>query len=308
MKIGRVKLKNGFFLAPMADFSTAPFRRLCRECGAGLTTSEMVSCEAAIHRNWRTERLVARAKGEKPFAIQVFGSEPKRIALAGEMLEKKCEILDVNLGCPSKKITEQGAGAALLRKPKRIAEIFDCLSSVKVPVTAKMRLGIGTKARCVEIAKLIERGGASALTVHGRTAEQGYSGKADLKAIKRIADALSIPVIGNGDVLVPEDAEKMMEKTGCAGVMIGRGALGNPLIFRQMKDYFRKGRYEVLEKGEKVKMLLKFLGYAEDEPVKIVRAQSTHFIKGFPGSAGVRARIMKEKSVAGIRRIARSAF
>ena len=305
MRIGNIRLKNGFFLAPMANFSTAPFRRLCREQGAGLTTSEMVSCEAAIHENWKTERLVARARNERPFAIQVFGSEPKRIALAAEALERRCEIIDINLGCPMHRITGQGGGAALLGKPAKIRGIFDALTTLKIPVTVKMRLGFATKAGCVGIARLIEQGGAAALTVHGRTAKQNYSEKADLGAICRIKKALSIPVIGNGDIFTPEDAERMLKKTGCDGVMVGRGALGNPSIFRQMAEYFRDGEYVIPDRSGRIGMLLRFLDYARGAPIAVTRAHAAYFAKGFEGAVGMRRKIMKAKSAGEIRKIAR---
>lgn len=307
MRIGNVRLKNGFVLAPMANFSTPPFRRLCKEFEAGLTTCEMVACDAALHENWKTEALLVRAPTEKPFAIQIFGSEPKRIALAAGALEKKCEIIDINLGCPMRRLTDQGAGAALLRKPAKIAEIFDLLTTLKVPVTAKMRLGFGTKAKCVEIAKLIEKNGASALTVHGRTAKQDYSVKTDLGAIRRIKHALSIPVIGNGDVSSPEDAERMLEKTGCDGVMIGRSALGNPFIFRQMGEYFRKGSYHVPSLEERCEVFLRFLKYARKEPVAFLRMQSFYFTRGLEGASELRRRIAKAKKFQDIEKIAASA-
>jgi len=306
MRIGKVRLKNGFFLAPMANFSTAPFRRLCREQGAGLTTSEMVSCEAAIHENWKTKRLISRARDERPFAIQIFGSEPKRIALAAEALEKKCEIIDVNLGCPMHRITGEGAGSALLGKPAKIRGIFDALTTLKIPVTAKMRLGFASKAGCVGIARLIERGGAAALTVHGRTAKQNYSEKADLGAMRRIKKALSIPVIGNGDIFTPEDAERMLKRTGCDGVMVGRGALGSPFIFRQMAEYFRDGEYKVPDRDGRIKMLLRFLDYARGEPIAVTRAHAAYFAKGFESAVEMRRKIVKAKSVGEIRKIARA--
>src|SRR5271157_678800 len=183
MKIGNVTLKNGFLLAPMANFSTPAFRRLCHDYGTGLTTSEMVSSEAVVHRNGKTESHLARAKDERPYAIQIVGSEPLSISLAATVLQGKCEIIDINLGCPASSITGQGAGAALLDDPAKVARIFDALTVLKIPYTAKMRLGFHTKASALGIAKIVEKGGASALTVHGRTAKQGYDVPADLAAI-----------------------------------------------------------------------------------------------------------------------------
>jgi len=302
MRIGNIRLKNGFFLAPMANFSTPPFRRLCNEFGAGLTTSEMVSCEAVIQGNERTMAMVARTRKEKPYTIQVFGSEPKRVALAAHALERKCEIIDLNLGCPTRHITCQGAGAALLKNPAKIRDILDALTTIKRPVTAKMRLGFSTKANCVKIARLIERGGAAALIVHARTARQNYSKKPDLGSIRRIKQALSIPVIGNGDVFKPEDAETMLKKTGCDGVMVGRGALGNPFIFSQMNDYFQDGEYEIPGQKEKIKALLRFLKYAEKDPIANIKMQSFHFIKGFKNAVRMRRLIGSAKSVGEIRK------
>jgi tRNA-dihydrouridine synthase B len=300
MKIGNVKIKNCFFLAPMASFSTAPFRRLCREEGAGLTTSEMVSSEAVLHKNAKTESIIARARGERPYAIQVFGSEPGRIALAAAALEKKCEIIDVNLGCPVRHVMKQGAGAALLKDPAKIAEIFDAMSVLKIPYTAKMRLGFDTNARALEIARIVEKGGASLLTVHGRTGKQDYSVPPDLASIRKIKHALSIPVIGNGGISRPEDAESMIEKTGCDGVMVGRAAIGNPFIFRQMNDYFSKGSYLTPTTKDCFDVLGRFLRYSKNEPISVVRFQAVQFILGIENAAKIRKKIAGATSLSDI--------
>ncbi len=300
MKIGDVNVRNGFFLAPMSSFSTAPFRRLCREEGAGLTTSEMISSEAVLRNNAKTESLLVRARGEKPYAIQVFGFDPERIALAAEALEKRCEIMDVNLGCPVRHVAKHGAGAALLNDPERIARIFDALSVLNVPYTAKMRLGFSTKARAVEIARIIEKGGASLLTVHGRTAKQDYSVPPDLASIGKIKRALSIPVIGNGGVSRPEDAESMMKKTGCDGVMVGRAAIGNPFLFRQMSEYFSKGSYFIPTAEDRVEILGRFLRYSKGESVSVVRFQAVQFISGLENKAEIRRRIATARSLSDI--------
>ena len=304
MKIGNVNLRNGFFLAPMAGFSTAPFRRLCRELGAGLTTSEMVSSEAVLHKNASTESACARAKDERPYAIQIVGSEPASISLAAVTLQGRCEIVDVNLGCPACAVTGQGAGAALLDDPARVARIFDALTVLKVPYTAKMRLGFRTKAGALEIARIAERGGASALTVHGRTAKQGYNTPCDRAAIGEIKRALSIPVIGNGDVSGPEAAESMMKETGCDGVMVGRAAIGNPFIFKQMVDYFREGDYLPQTAGERAGTLERFLRYAAKEPLVAVRLQAVQFVSGVDNAAAIRLRISRAKSLEEIKKAA----
>ncbi len=297
MKIGNVTLRNGFLLAPMASFSTAPFRRLCREFGAGLTTSEMVSSEAVFHRNASTESIVSRAPGERPYAIQIVGSEPANIALAARSLERRCEIIDINLGCPACAVTGQGAGAALLDDPTRVARIFDALTALRIPYTAKMRLGFSTKSNALEIAKAVERGGATALTVHGRTAKQGYDVPPDLAAIGDIKHALGIPVIGNGSVATPEDAEKMMKETGCDGVMVGRAAIGNPFVFRQLGDYFRKGSYSLPAAKDRADALLRFLRYSRGQPLQAVRLQAVQFVSGVENAAGIRRKVAAAKSI-----------
>lgn len=298
MKIGSVELASNVILAPMAGFSTPAFRRLCKEHGAGLTVSEMVCSEGVLRGNKTTLGMIERAENETPFSIQLFGSEPKRIALAGEALERKCELLDLNFGCPALHVSTQGAGAALLGKPEKIAEIIHATATtLSIPVTAKIRLGVRTKTNCVAIAKLIEKNGAQAITVHARTAKQNYSKKADWQAIREIKEALSIPVIGNGDVLKPEDAEKIFNETKCDGVMIGRGALGNPFIFKQMNDYFEKGEYELPTSEERTSAFLQFLNYSQGNPLARVRMQAFHFTKGLKNAGETRKRMMKAKNL-----------
>ena len=304
MKIGNVTIRNGFLLAPMAGFSTAPFRRLCREFGAGLTTSEMVSSEAVLHPNRTTEAALVRAKDERPFAIQIVGSEPLSISLAATVLQERCELIDVNLGCPAASVTGQGAGAALLDDPARVTRIFDALTVLKVPYTAKIRLGFRTKEGALEIARIAERGGASALTVHGRTAKQGYRIPADLAAIGEIKRALSLPVIGNGDVTSPETAERMMKETGCDGVMIGRAAIGDPFIFRQMTEYFRDGAYVAPSAAERAGALERFLRYAAKEPLPAVRLQAVQFVSGVKAAAALRLRVSRAMSLEEIAKVA----
>lgn len=304
MKIGNVTLKNAFLLAPMANFSTAPFRRLCHEFGAGMTTSEMVSSEAVVHGNAGTDRAVSRARDERPFAIQIVGSEPLSISLAARTLERRCEVIDVNLGCPACSVTGQGAGAALLDDPAKVVRIMDSLTVLKVPYTAKMRLGFRNRDNAIEIARIVERGGASALTVHGRTAKQGYNTSCDLAAIGEIKREVSIPVIGNGDVSSPEAAEAMTGKTGCDGVMVGRAAIGNPFIFRQMNDYSKSGEYEIPTTEERAAVLARFLRYAADEPLAAVKLHAVQFVSGVGKAAELRHRLSRADSLDGIIKVA----
>lgn len=243
-KIGEVQIKNPFVLAPMAGITDLPFRSLCKEQGAGLICMEMVSAKAVSFHNKNTEALMEIAPGEHPVSLQLFGSEPYLMAEVAKSIEDRpFDILDINMGCPVPKVVNNGEGSALLKNPKLIADIVKSVSSaIKKPLTVKVRIGFeGFPVDVVDIAKRVEEAGAAAIAVHGRTREQYYSGKADWDAIRRVKEAVSIPVIGNGDVDSPLKAEALMKETGCDGVMIGRAVRGNPWIFREMNHYFATG-------------------------------------------------------------------
>ncbi len=243
-KIGSVEIENPFVLAPMAGITDLPFRLLCKEQGAGLLYTEMVSAKAISYHNRNTVSLMETDPKEHPVALQLFGSEPELMGEVAKSIEDRpFDILDINMGCPVPKVVNNGEGSALLKDPALIREIIKAVSgAVRKPVTAKMRIGFeGADVDPVEIARIMEDAGAAAIAVHGRTRQQYYSGRADWETIRRIKEAVSVPVIGNGDVDSPEKAEAMFRETGCDAVMIGRAVRGNPWIFREMNHYFATG-------------------------------------------------------------------
>lgn len=243
-KIGDVEIDNPFVLAPMAGVTDLPFRKLCKEQGAGLICMEMVSAKAISFHNKNTEALMENDKCENPVSMQLFGSEPELMArVAAEIEERPFDILDINMGCPVPKVVNNGEGSALLKSPELIVKIVKSVSSaIKKPLTVKVRIGFENEpVDIVDIAKRVEDAGAAAIAVHGRTRQQYYSGTADWDAIRRVKEAVSIPVIGNGDVDSPEKAEALIKETGCDGVMIGRAVRGNPWLFRELNHYFETG-------------------------------------------------------------------
>ena len=302
MQIGNVKLKNNVFLAPMAGVTDMAFRILCKRQGCGLTYTEMVSAKGLHYKSDNTAVLLEIAEEERPAAAQVFGSEPDIVAEAARQAEAGgAAIIDINMGCPTPKIVRNGDGSALMKSPVLVGEIVrSTVAAVKVPVTIKIRKGWDEKSvNAVEIASIAALEGAAAVTVHGRTREQFYSGTADWNIIKRVKDAVDIPVIGNGDVITPQDAGRMLEETGCDAVMIGRGAQGNPWIFKRTLEYLRTGELlpepdfeqRVLAIMEHMDMVTELKG--EGTGVKEMRKHAAWYLKGMPGSAKVKAEIFK---------------
>lgn len=305
MNIGNVKLKNPYILAPMAGVTDLPFRLLCREQGAGLLCMEMISAKALIYKNRNTKLLLEIHPEEFPVSLQLFGSEPNVICEAARQIEHlPFQILDINMGCPVPKIVKNGEGSALMNQPKLVHQIVKTLvQAIDKPVTVKIRKGFDDQhVNAVEIAKIIEDAGAAAVAVHGRTREQYYSGKADWEIIARVKEAVSIPVIGNGDVTSGEAALEMRRQTGCDGVMVGRGAQGNPWIFSELAEYERTGKMperpgldeirEMMLRHARLQIQYKgeYLGIRE------MRKHVSWYTKGLPGSAKLREAINRTES------------
>jgi len=294
LKIGNVSIKNPLVLAPMADITTISFRMMCKEYGAGLVVTEMVNSNSIARHNKATFKTANVVDGERPVAIQIFGQSNKSIVQAAQILEKDADIIDFNCGCPVPNIMSQGAGAALLKRPAKMKSIIEEASStIKKPFTVKIRMGL-TKGSSdtVKTAKLIENAGAAAITVHARTWDQGYSGKANWEVIKDVKKNVSIPVIGNGDVDSPQKCRQMLDSTGCDFVMIGRAALGNPYIFKQCSYYLEKGEILPAQTTQErlkdfIRLVEKSEKYQDIDFVRIKR-RSIDFTKGFSGAARLR--------------------
>ena len=258
-KIGNVRIENPFVLAPMAGVTDMPFRTLCKEQGAGLICMEMISAKAISFHNKNTIALMKIDPCEHPVSMQLFGSEPELMAEVAKSIEDKdFDILDINMGCPVPKVVNNGEGSALLKNPELIVQIIKSVSSaIQKPVTVKVRIGFeNAPVDIVEIARRAEDTGAAAIAVHGRTRQQYYSGTADWDIIRQVKEAVSIPVIGNGDVDSPLKAEALLKQTGCDGVMIGRAVRGNPWIFREMNHYFQTGELLPRPSSEEIREMI----------------------------------------------------
>lgn len=300
LQIGNVSLESPFLLAPLAGITDAPFRRICKEQGAALVYSEMVSGKGLYYNDKNTERLLKLYEDEKPVAYQIFGSEPDIMAYTAKTLASRenC-ILDINMGCPVPKVVKNGEGSALLRTPELVYDIIKTVvSEAGKPVTAKIRIGWDENSiNAVEIAKAVEAAGASAVGVHGRTREQYYNGKADWSVIAQVKKAVSIPVIGNGDVFTGRNAIDLMNETGCDFVMIARGAMGNPWIFKEALALWNG---EEIPQRPSVNDILRVvlkqfdLLLAEKGEYAAVRVMRKHigwYLKGIPGSAEIRRKV-----------------
>ncbi|MEO2261942.1 tRNA dihydrouridine synthase DusB [Dorea sp. YH-dor228] len=305
MNIRNVKIDNPYILAPMAGVTDLPFRLLCKEQGAGLLCMEMISAKALQYKNKNTKALLAIHPKEYPVSLQLFGSDPKIISEQAKRIEElPFQILDINMGCPVPKVVKNGEGSALMKNPKLVYEIvYQTARAIQKPVTVKIRKGFDdTCINAVEIAKIIEEAGGAAVAVHGRTREQYYSGKADWEIIRQVKEAVSIPVIGNGDVTSGEKALEMRERTGCDGVMIGRGAQGNPWIFHEFLEYDRTGKLPPRPSKEQIKetmlrharLQLEFKG--EYLGIREMRKHVAWYTKGMEGSAKLRDDINKVES------------
>lgn len=300
IKIGKVELENQVILAPMAGVTDLPFRLLCKEQGAGLLSMEMVSAKAISFHNKNTESLMEIDKREHPIALQLFGSDPDLISEVAKSIEDRpFDILDINMGCPVPKVVNNGEGSALMKNPRLIGEIVEkTVRAIKKPVTVKIRKGFQESCiNAVEVAKIAQESGASAIAVHGRTREQYYHGTADWDIIRQVKQAVKIPVIGNGDVVSPETAKAMLEQTGCDAVMVGRAAKGNPWIFRQIVHYLETG--QKLEKPEIEEVKQMMLRHARMQisykggftGIREMRKHIAWYTAGYPNSAKLRNQI-----------------
>ena len=305
LKIGNVTLPNNLILAPMAGVTDLPFRLLCKEQGAGLLCMEMVSAKAIMYKNRNTQSLLEIDPRENPVSLQLFGSDPDIMSnIAHESEERPFDLLDINMGCPVPKIVNNGEGSALMKNPKLAGEIIrKTVKAINKPVTVKIRKGFDDDhVNAVEMAKIAEDAGAAAVAVHGRTREQFYSGKADWDIIRQVKEAVSIPVIGNGDLLTAEDVIAMEKQTGCDGFMIARGAQGNPWIFKQILHYFETGKHLPKPSIEEVtqmilrhaRMMLEFKG--EYIGIREIRKHAAWYTAGYPNSARLRVAINNVES------------
>lgn len=302
--IKNINIKNKIVLAPMAGISNTAYRRIIKEMGAGLIYAEMVSDRAIIYGNTKTYDLLKMDESERPIAQQIFGNSKETFVEAAKLIEEKMhpDIIDINMGCPVPKVAiKNQAGSALLKNPEKIEEIVHAVvESVTVPVTVKIRSGWDEKnINAVEVAKHIEKAGASAIAIHARTRAQGYSGKANWQIIKEVKDAVSIPVIGNGDVLSCYDAKRMLDETGCDAVMIGRGLLGNPWLVKECVDYLENETIpKEIKPTEKINMLkrhykLLLESTNEKQAILEIRMHALWYIKGLKGSSKIKNEICK---------------
>lgn len=309
LTIGSLQLENNVILAPMAGVTDQPFRILCREQGCGMVVTEMVSAKAILYKNKNTRELLQISPKEMPASVQLFGSDPEIMArIAAQLEEGPYAAIDVNMGCPVPKIVNNHEGSALMKDMELASRILTSMvRAVKKPVTVKFRKGFNDSlVNAVEFAKMAESCGVAAVAVHGRTREQYYSGKADWDIIRQVKEAVSIPVIGNGDIFTPEDAERMLEETGCDGIMVGRGAKGNPWLFRQICHYLDTGERLEPPSGSEIRemilrhsrMLTEYKG--ELAAMREMRGHMAWYTKGMPHSAALRSEINQVETLEGL--------
>lgn len=298
LKIGNIELENNIILAPMAGITDLAFRKLCKEQGAGLVETEMVSSKAIYYNDEKTLKMLNTDGEKRPISIQIFGNEPDVMAEAAKFLNDKADIIDINMGCPAPKVVKNGDGSKLLLNLDLVKEIVESVVKVsKVPVTVKIRKGWDEEhIVAVEAAKIIEKAGASAITIHGRTRTQFYSGNADWDIIRKVKESVSIPVIGNGDIIDGKSAKDMFEKTGVDGIMIGRATLGNPWIFKEISAYLKDEEYippkkeEILETiFNQYNMLVAEKG--EYTAIREMRKHISWYVKGMNDASEIRSKI-----------------
>ena len=303
LSIGNVILPNNLVQAPLAGYTDLPFRLLVREFGAGLTVSEMISAEGVVRSGAKSLALAETCPEERPFAVQIFGARPEAMAEAARILsEKPIDLIDINMGCPVPKVVRSGSGAALLKDPREAGRLMRAVvAASRVPVTIKIRAGWDAETKtALAVAREAEQAGVAAVTIHARTRSQGFSGQADWRIIAAVKKAVGIPVIGNGDVFSAEDARRMFEETDCDGIMIGRGAIGNPWIYREIIALACVGAHcnapsppGIVERRDVMLRHLKMLAELRGEvhAARLFRKYVSGYTRGLPGSAGFRSRV-----------------
>lgn len=313
-KIGNVKIKNQVVLAPMAGLCNSAFRKIIKEMSCGLVYAEMVSDKALLYNNKKTEDMLYFEESERPISQQIFGSDINSFIESAKIIEKKMnpDIIDINMGCPVPKVAIRSqAGAGLLKNPKKIYEIVSgVVKNVSCPVTVKIRSGWDNNSiNAIEVAKLCEKAGASAICIHARTRNQGYSGNADWEVIKQVKEKVNIPVIGNGDIKTIYDAKEMLEYTKCDAIMIGREAQKNPYFIKQVIEYIDNNKIiEDLKPSEKVKLCLKHIDYLvkikQDKLATLeMRTNISHYLKGIQGSNIIKENIFKAENIEMLKKI-----
>lgn len=312
MQIGDLELDNPVFLAPMAGVTDLPFRRIVKNMGCGMVYSEMVSAKGLVYDNKNSEKLLAISEGEKPIAIQVFGREEDVLSQAVKIIaEKEPDIIDFNLGCPAPKVVKSGYGSALMKEPKQVEKAVKAMTeSVDLPITVKIRTGWDKdNINAVEVAEVAEAAGAKAVAVHGRSREEFYTGQADWSIIQDVVNAVSIPVIGNGDIFTPQDAERMLTETDCDGIMIGRAARGNPWIFKRVVHYLKTNELLPPPKPyEKIDMALIHLENLVDFKgeyigIREMRKHAAWYIKGLRNCSNIKDELNTSESMDEMKKI-----
>lgn len=298
LKIGNVTLKNNILLAPMAGITNLPFRIICEKFEPGLVCTEMVSSKGIFYHDEKTNKLLEIENEKRPVAAQIFGNDIEAMSVATKKVSKVAEIVDINMGCPAPKVVKNGDGSKLMLDLEKARDIIVAVvQNASVPVTLKMRKGWDNEhIVAVELAKIAQQSGVAAITIHGRTREEFYTGKADWQIIKHVKQTVSIPVIGNGDIITPEHARQMLEQTGCDGIMIGRASIGNPWIFREVQEYLQGKEITKVTENEKLQMIIEhiegqvaYLG--ENTGIKEMRKHLSYYLKNLPNAASIRQRV-----------------